>query len=318
MSGFEMARLLDIDAGDHYGRWLVLGPTESGRPGGRHYECLCDPEVGGCGSRKFVLGRSLASGESRSCGCYKREVARKRATKHGLGGHELHSVHRGMIDRCSNPNSLSWPRYGGRGITICDRWRGPSGLENFVADMHPRPDGAVLHRRDNNAGYSPENCEWVQQSEHIKQHALDRTKASERAQTLSMELRQLRTLVAGGLLPSTIHEDERGWIRDVTNEHWDAATRVVTYEGKVRGNHYHKKTLQLTLVTVGRLRIVTEMDEMRREFVLKAGEMMISPPGERHAWKALEDTHCLVFTRGPRSGPDYESDTERLEEPLIA
>lgn len=309
-----MPKPLDVQVGDRFGRWVVLAQAPSNGHG-RRYECLCDPEVGGCGSRGEVVGRYLVNGDSRSCGCLKRELAKKAATKHGLVGHELWHVWRGMVGRCTSLNNPNWSRYGGRGIQVCERWRS---VENFVADMHPRPEGFQLHRINNDLGYSPENCEWVARGKHQQGHMQTRLQTDRRIRELDSELRRLRTLVAGGLVPTKLHEDERGWIRDVTTESWDSATRIVTYKGKVRGNHYHKATWQLTIVADGCLKVITETDEMRREFLLQTGEMMMSPPNERHAWKALADTTVVVLTRGPRSGDRYEDDTHRLAEPLIA
>jgi hypothetical protein len=62
-----------------------------------------------------------------------------------------------MIQRCTNPKSQDWPNYGGRGITICDRW---FVFSNFAADMGERPYGTTLDRKDNEKGYSPDNCKW--------------------------------------------------------------------------------------------------------------------------------------------------------------
>ena len=114
------------------------------------------------------------------------------------------------------------------------------------------------------------------------------------------------------------YEDHRGVIQDMFGTDTfegpiDAVTHITTYAGEVRGNHLHEKTTQWTMVLSGRLEMasggtVTEM---------KPGMIVRHVPHDPHAWKALDDTACLVFTRGPRSGENYETDTIRLEEPLL-
>lgn len=106
-------------------------------------------------------------------------------------------------------------------------------------------------------------------------------------------------------------EDHRGVIQDLVGE--TSITAIHTVKGAVRGNHVHKKTTQWTLVTKGVLLMAYPGDAVE----VHAGEVFAHEPGEAHAWKALVDTDCLVFTLGPRSGENYEEDTYRLEEPLL-
>jgi quercetin dioxygenase-like cupin family protein len=110
------------------------------------------------------------------------------------------------------------------------------------------------------------------------------------------------------------YEDERGVIQDLLGA-VDSVTSIFTKKGEVRGNHYHRETDQWTYVVRGRLLVArgNQREEIRHDGL----RMLLEPKGMPHAWKALEDTLCLVFTKGPRSGENYESDTYRLEEPLL-
>lgn len=113
------------------------------------------------------------------------------------------------------------------------------------------------------------------------------------------------------------HEDSRGVIQDLLGP-VDAVTHIFTVKGAVRGNHVHQQTTQWTWVLSGRLLVVTEAGGFTRHDEYKPGEMACEEAGVPHAWRALEDTEVLVFTRGPRSGEAYESDTERLGTPLLS
>ncbi len=82
--------------------------------------------------------------------------------------HFMYGAWAGMVNRCHNPNNSSFARYGGRGTTVCDRWRkgegGKSGFECFLADMGERPHGKTLDREDASGNYEPGNCRWADAS----------------------------------------------------------------------------------------------------------------------------------------------------------
>ena len=120
--------------------------------------------------------------------------------------------------------------------------------------------------------------------------------------------------------PEETFSDGRGVIRDLLEkETIDSVTMITSRPGAVRGNHYHKETWQWIYLLSGRLRYVTRFsDGMIAESYLAEGDMLLSEPLEVHAMEAVTECRFLVFTRGPRGGRDYESDTYRVEPPLIA
>jgi quercetin dioxygenase-like cupin family protein len=113
--------------------------------------------------------------------------------------------------------------------------------------------------------------------------------------------------------------DGRGEIIDILKKSVvEYATIITSRKGAVRANHYHKETFQYVYMMSGRMRVVAQMPgEQASEVVIEAGDLIVNAPLERHAFEALEDSTMLVLTRGPRGGEDYESDTFRLEVPLI-
>lgn len=114
--------------------------------------------------------------------------------------------------------------------------------------------------------------------------------------------------------------DARGDIIDLLeNENVNAVTVITFKKGAVRANHYHKLTTQWNYVVSGCIRLVSQMPgEATREVLMRHGDFVVTGPNERHALQGMEDSTLMVFTKGPRGGKEYESDTYRLEVPLIA
>lgn len=113
--------------------------------------------------------------------------------------------------------------------------------------------------------------------------------------------------------------DERGQIIDLLDHEEINAVTVVTFrKGAVRGNHHHRETKQWNYLVSGKLMIRTRTPGGETaEAVMLPNDFYLASPGESHALLALEDSTLMVFTKGPRGGKEYETDTFRDGEPLI-
>ncbi|HHT3526417.1 TPA: hypothetical protein ACTYW0_000512 [Enterobacter asburiae] len=138
--------------GMRYGR-LVVVKESTPHKGHRRAIFKCD-----CGQLKELCVGHVVAGKANSCGCLRDELRKT----HGMSSTPTYQTWEAMKQRCLNPKSSYFRRYGGRGIGICDRWML---FDNFLADMGEKPEGMSIDRINNDAGYEPGNCRWATNSE---------------------------------------------------------------------------------------------------------------------------------------------------------
>jgi hypothetical protein len=159
-----MPRKIDL-TGKRFGRWVVIAYAGRSR-----WSCVCD-----CGVHRVVDGNMLRRGESKSCGCLHRELAKARATKHGMRGTPEYRSWQAMKSRCFNPRNPAYENYGGRGIVPCEEWLS---FEGYFADTGTRPPGCTLDRIDNDGGYTPSNWRWADRKQQNQNRRPQRRRAT--------------------------------------------------------------------------------------------------------------------------------------------
>lgn len=145
-------------SGRVFGFLRVLGPCRQTTTGELFWLCRCR-----CQKLHPVRGAGLQS-RTGSCGCAKGERVSMRVRTHGMTDRRVWRIWKGMIERCHKPAyGKSWDRYGGKGIFVCEKWRGETGFTEFLADMGDPGESSKLtiERKNRKQGYSPENCIWA-------------------------------------------------------------------------------------------------------------------------------------------------------------
>lgn len=140
--------------GQVFGHWTVLGDATP-LHGNVMVLCRCT-----CGTERPVRRSRMIAGGSKHCGCQSLKRATAAATKHNMSHSKEYRAWMSIKSRTLNPNCAGYIDYGARGITICEEWR--NSFDVFLRDMGPAPSKShSIDRRNNNLGYSKENCRWA-------------------------------------------------------------------------------------------------------------------------------------------------------------